>query len=92
MRESMIQNFFNKKLYVFSLLLMFTGCGTQFTCAGEVAAPPEREFWCSPFKKVGKIFSVQKIYSNSSNNKIDKLKKQTVCENTIGGKECNVKE
>ena len=57
--------------------MMLTGCGTQFTCSGEIAPPPEREFWCSPFQKVGKIFSVQKIYRTEPNTKNDKLEKQT---------------
>ncbi len=88
----MLLKVFNKKLFIFSLLMMLTGCGTQFTCSGEIGPPPEREFWCSPFQKVGKIFSVQKIYRTEPNTKNNKLIKDTVCENTIGGKECNEKE
>ena len=88
----MLLKIFNKKLLIFSLFLFVTGCGTQFTCSGEIAPPPEREFWCSPFKKVGNIFSVQKIYRTLPNKKNDKIEKNTICEDTIGGKECNEKE
>ena len=81
----------NKIIFIFAILLMVAGCGTQFTCSDEVAAPPEREFWCSPISKVGKIFFVQKNYRDNEKNNKETVKK-SVCEDTIGEKECNEKE
>ena len=74
-------------------MLSITGCGTQLTCSGEIGAPPEREFWCSPFSKIGNIFFVQKNYRDDSKDSNTKETiKNSVCENTIGERECNEKE
>ena len=88
----MVRSIINKQTLIFCIFFFISGCGTQLTCSGEVGAPPEREFWCSPFSKIGKIFFVQKNYKDNKNTNINESVNTSICEDTIGDKECNEKE
>ena len=83
--------FYKKNIIIIIFSAFFlTSCGTQFTCSPEIGAPPERAFWCSPVSKIGSFFSLQKNYKRNNQNSTSKENNnKTLCEKTIGDKECN---
>ncbi len=79
-------------LFFMVLVNLLASCGTQLSCKPEIGAPPEREFWCSPITKIGNFFTVSKQYTKVKTNINNSEKDAAHCEETIGEKECNIKQ